>query len=1107
MAYDFDSLHNSETTYEIRRDVPINFEVDPETFRQFQEGKKKIELLLNGNAVFVQGDPGSLFGQERFRWTGMDAETYLTIQEAFRTENPVDAIPVLDPSKLPSHIVGGETITTRFTPDGQIIHPEEPAPEGADEARFDPLKSEAILAFTTGPKIPFTGGASGGRTVPGELSDQAYRAIGEIFGIQESQFGPTIGNHVPLDARPNALGANHLINFRNENPGDVDGLRALPAESQIAALQEIARYIHRLAPTGFGYLDQPTRQQLFDENVRAIINLYEARVSDAVNSNLGPDAHDAGPIGPVLPLREQMQRIIQNWDPPEVSTEPGSESSSDSWRLDGEPVHKPWEYEPWDPLSDPEWRATREELREAVERLQQQEFQPFELMEFPELPFQRYARLMREIEEIAGPEYMAQWEDYLSGTFGLRTMMGFYTEGMSADMLMGWINLFLKGVPEHVVVGAMRGDSDAIMRWFDNSHPAATLEPSERREQAEQEIERRLNDPKSPFDNEDWRRYQEAFPDIAEELYRLAAGGADPAAVAEAVQQLLRGFVAAHNILSNLRNSGAGGERGGPPGAGGPETVAGAPDDPGAGSSLSEQTRAAIDALRNTDLEAFVREYSELQRLAPRPGAPDVSDRINPNLLRPFFDIEAFIRSDAGAVEAPGLNRLLEGLEGQYDTPETLTRLLIQSMIDPITGLPNINAAALYLNPNDDAAALSLGGLKYINTFSHILGDGYIASIGRFLAQQIRDFMPEAFGDTVNLFYSSGTDFVLTGPPDLLPHVIARLHDVFSSQPWFGISENEETGLVNPGMVSNMFRLDRLWQDVQAAGGDLDTLIRRFEGSYRGARGLLDELKPGAENYPARGEDLLQRVEDPENFVGILPVIPDLIPPTPGSSRSDATQQLRERFDQLRAELEGLPQEALEAFRNELLGWLFTNPRYPQLLNNRVEFSLPRDEQGNIVPGYGVLSGDVATLGGLNNVSWDAGDLVIGFYERRMAEIALLFPDLTILKIGGDEATMYGPMEALEAARDYLQQAMASARIMFPNPENPEEMLTIDGLSAQVGILPFSEDGTPPDPEELENEVLDNKIEQQFRLRILREDNSLFYEGPPPPQSDANPSP
>ena len=1100
MPLPFDDFNNPDVTFGVVEHDSFKFQLDPEFHRHFIENKKKIELLLNGGAVLFTPDKSNLFDTGILRRSEFDANHYLTLRDAFLPSNPVTPLPE------PRLSEGREWLRENANFQRRVIvgADGERTVIPADQTAPDTTKSAEVLALVW----PSAGAApvtapNADIQVPGQVPSRAPEAIGEILGVSPRPLGQTIGNMIPFHARPNAAGTVHLQHFSSTNPEAIEILRLLPPEGQRAALSDIADYVFSLPPTGFDLLDLPTQRLLFEANLLSIINLHRARFSHAVNSETSPGRPgDPGqPAGSNLPLQDLMRRVAEGWVPP--ATQPGAPAAS------GDTGPGQWQYVPEDPLDrDPEWRAARDALLEQIRRMEAARNEPEAILQFPELPFQRYSRLMDQIGQIAGPQFLDQWRQFSDRFVGLNTQMSFYTEGMSAETLMTYMQLLMKGVPEHVVFGVMRGDDpNEVIRWFDNRHPTATLEPSERREEAQQEIERRLSDPKSPFDNGDWRRYQRAFPDIAEELYRLAAQGADPADVADAVEQLLRGFAAAHDILFALRNSGAGGERGGPPGGGGLGTVAGAPDDPGAGSSLSEQTRAAIDALRNTDLEAFVREYSESQRLAPRPGAPDVSDRINPNLLRPFFDIEAFIGSDAGAVEAPGLNRLLEGLEGQYDTPETLTRLLIQSMIDPITGLPNINAAALYLNPNDDAAALSLGGLKYINTYSHILGDGYIASIGRFLAQQIRDFMPEAFGDTVNLFYSSGTDFVLTGPPDLLPHVIARLHDVFSSQPWFGISENEETGLVNPGMVSNMFRLDRLWQDVQAAGGDLDTLRQIFEDSYRGARELLDELKPGAENYPARGEDLLQRVEDPENFVGILPVIPDLIPPSPGSSRWDATQQLRERFDQLRAELEGLPQELFEKFRNGLLTQLFTNPRYPQLLNNRVEFSLPRDEQGNIVPGYGVLSGDVATLGGLNNVSWDAGDLVIAHYERTMAEIALLFPDLTILKIGGDEATMYGPMEALEAARDYLQQAMASARIMFPNPENPQEMLTIEGLSAQVGILPFSEDGTPPDPEALEDQVLQNKIDQQFRLRILREDNSVFYEGPPPPQSDATPSP
>lgn len=1035
MPFSFDSFDNPDITYGIPDNSPITFEIDPDLYRRFTEAQKRSELFLTqGNVGFapsgsnlfiVDGQPGD--GKIDYgNGTGGSKEPELSAGRVWLRENAIY----------------GDRV--RVSSDGErtVIPPDEPVP--------DATKSEEVLALVW----PSAGAApvtapNADIPIPGQIPSRSAEAIGEILGLPQRPFGQTTTDIIPFSALPDTMGANHLIQFRDNNPDAIQLLLQLPVEAQRAALSDIAKYVFDLSSTGFGSLDYSIQQELFAANLRTFINLHQARVSHAVNSETSPgQPGDAGqPAGPNLPLQELMRRVAEAWVPP--ATEPGAPE------VTGDPTQEPWEYVPRNPLDhDPEWRAARNALEEQVRGMQERRNEPVPVPQFPELPFQRYNRLMDQIGQIAGTQFLEQWRQFADSVLpGLPTQMSFYTEGMSAESLMTYMELLMKGVPEHVVFDIMRGgDPNEVIRWFDRRHPAATLEPSERREQAEQEIERRLNDPKSPFDNEDWRRYQEAFPDIAEELYRLAAQGADPAAVAEAVQQLLRGFAAAHDILFALRNSGAGGERGGPPGAGGPETAAGAPDDPGAGSSLAEQARALIERIPLENI--------------PRRINPSVADLIG-----------SILRNEPVEGETDATSRVERFIpENLYQTPTELGRLALQALTDPLAHVQNPSAIPLLSEMGVIAEGsrilyASAGGMKGVNTeLGHEAGDRLIAGYLINLARELRNAFPEA-GSQIHVFKDRSTDVIIVTPPHLESQVIDLLQE-FGSRPSMFTTElpDAEFAILNPGLG-----IQPVGEFPVDSEGRFDLSI--FERLYQEARDALEQRKLAGEvpHYPQRGVSPFIIVEDPAELEGMIPLEGAEVPAA--ENRLRLNEYLRQGGDRLIEALQGLSEEAFAAVRRQLLGAAFTNPHVDGIFNNRMEMQIPRGPDGEIVADPVMGLADLQKLGVINNgigqalennaLGWRFGDGAIQTLTAYLQVLQEQF-DVFVAMPGGDEVVVTGSREAVEQLFAELQRMLQGTVLQAPGPDG--QIFELRGLSGAFAIGAIEPDAPHPFPDPLEME-------------------------------------
>lgn len=1045
MPLPFDDFNNPDVTFGVVEHDSFKFQLDPEFHRHFIENKKKIELLLNGGAVLLTPDKSNLFDTGILRRSEFDANHYLTLRDAFLPSNPVTPLPE------PRLSEGREWLRENANFQRRVIvgADGERTVIPADQTAPDTTKSAEVLALVwpSAGAAPITA-PNADIQIPGQVPSRAPEAIGEILGVSPRPLGQTIGNMIPINARPNAAGIVHLQHFSSTNPEAIEILRLLPPEGQRAALSEIADYVFSLPPTGFGFLDMQAQQELFAANLLSIINLHRARFLHAVNSVTSPGRPgDPGqPAGSNLPLQDLMRRVAEGWVPP--ATQPGAPAAS------GDTGPGQWQYVPEDPLDrDPEWRAARDALLEQIRRMEAARNEPEAILQFPELPFQRYSRLMDQIGQIAGPQFLDQWRQFSDRFVGLNTQMSFYTEGMSAETLMTYMQLLMKGVPEHVVFGVLRGDDpNEVIRWFDRRHPAATLEPSERREQAEQEIERRLNDPKSPFDNEDWRRYQEAFPDIAEELYRLAAQGADPAAVAEAVEELMRGFTAAHNILSNLRNSGAGGERGGPPGAGGLGTVAGAPDDPGIGRSLAEQAQALIEGIPLENI--------------PRRINPSVADLIG-----------SILRNDTTAGDTDATSRVERFIpEHLYQTPAELGRLALQALTDPLAHVQNPSAIPLLSEMGVIAEGsrilyASAGGMKGVNTeLGHEAGDRLIAGYLINLARELRNAFPEA-GSQIHVFKDRSTDVIIVTPPHLESQVIDLLQE-FGSRPSLFTTElpGAEFAILNPGLG-----IQPVGEFPVDSEGRFDQEI--FEREYQAARGALEQRKLDGEvpHYPQRGASPFIIVQDPAELEGMIPLEGAEVPAV--ENRLRLNEYLRQGGDRLIEALQGLSEEAFAAVRRRLLEAAFTNPHVDGIFNNRMEIQIPRGPDGEIVEDAVMGFADLQKLGVINNgigevledpfLGWRYGDAAILALIAYLQLLQEQF-DVFVAMPGGDEVIVTGSREAVEQLFAELQRMLQGTVLQAQGPDG--QIFELRGLSGAFAIGTIDPDAPHPFPDPLEME-------------------------------------
>jgi GGDEF domain-containing protein len=1048
MASFFGEFDEPTVTYEVQHDAPFKIHASPETLRTLIEGKKQIELFFRDATVGSTVVEGSLFGNEQVRWqdqpTGHESIRQAFDQDGRRIETDAH-------SWLRENARFGDQVA--ISPDGSEAAPppENPAsPEGI--AAPDPEKSEKMLAFVPPAKpAPTTIDPQAGIPIPGQMPDRAYEAVGDILGVPQSPFGATIGNMIPFSDRPTAAGANLLTQFRNSNPEAIGRLGNLPVEAQREALSAIARYIFDLDATGFHSLPYETQLDLAGANIGAIINLYAARAHHFVVSEGQP----VQPAGTGLPLSDLIGRVMSGY----VSggTVPGDAPvSGEGLLLPGTPGEPPppYEYQPRNPLDhDPEWAAAREELRRSAEALQNA---PAVQIPFPENFSQRRQRQMDEIGAMAGDAFLQQWQGFLqnNAVYGLEFEMFFHTEGMSSGEVMTYMNLLMKGVPEHVVLGIMRGDDpNEVVRWFDSRNPAtsATLDPSERRDQAQQEIERRLNDPKSPFDNDDWRRYEEAFPDIAEELFRIAAQGVDPAAVAEAAEQLLRGATA-HSVLHYLRNSGAGGSLGGPPGGGGPGTVAGAPDDPGVGSSLSEIAQSLIEGIPLENI--------------PR--------RINPSMADL---ISGILRNEPIEAETDATNRVERFIpENLYQTPTELGRLAMQALTDPLAHVQNPSAMPLLSDMGVIAEGsrmiyASAGGMKGVNTeFGHGGGDRLISGYLINLARELRNAFPEAGGE-IHVFKDRSTDVIIVAPPHLESRVIDLLQE-FGSRPSMFTTElpGAEFAILNPGLGIQPFG-----EFPVDSEGRFDLSV--FERLYQSARAALEQRKLAGEvpNYPERGASPFIIVQDPAELEGMIPLEGADVPAT--DNRLRLNEYLRQGGDRLIEALERLSEEAFAQVRRELLTNAFTNPHVDGIFNNRMEVPIPIGPDGQIVPDPVMGFADLQKLGVINNgigqalednaLGWGLGDGAIRALTGYLQVLQERF-DVFVAMPGGDEVIVTGSREAVEQLFAELQRMLQGTVLQAPGPDG--QMFELRGLSGAFAIGPIDPDAPHPFPDPLEME-------------------------------------